>query len=385
MTPKNNYAYYCISLSFLIFLFPVETSFAHVKWFAPYDIAEGPLPMVFTMASPAFWIASSLTITFMLAAVWIEKSAISVFVGQIFDRCSALVYNNMDYFIRIISGAFFVSIFATGGVYFTPELTTGDEWVSWVQLIIALCVLFRATRVISAVGIVALLALSTRDYSAFHLIDYLPLQLALAAYFFADSVAGSKWYDRRFEFLRLGLAVGIMWSSIEKFAFTDWFLPILQEHPYLTMGIPAASFIQMAGVAEFAMGFGLLWTPFVRRLSALALIFIFGAAVIPFGRMDLVGHSLILAMAISVFADRNPYHAPFTNWSNPYTHLPLMAALSLVLFGSSYFGLHRVFNDPSLAIPGQLIAPAQASPMTSANRLLIKSRICGPRPVKMAQ
>lgn len=31
----------------------------------------------------------------------------------------------------------------------------------------------------------------------------------------------------------------------------------------------------MAGVAEFTMGFDLLWTPLVRRLSALALLLIF--------------------------------------------------------------------------------------------------------------
>ncbi len=42
-----------------------------------------------------------------------------------------------------------------------------------------------------------------------------------------------------------------------------------------------------------ALGFGLLATPLMRRLSALGLLLIFNAAVYPFGRVDLIGHALI--------------------------------------------------------------------------------------------
>ena len=56
----------------------------------------------------------------------------------------------------------------------------------------------------------------------------------------------------------------------------------------------------MAGVAEFTMGFGLLWSPLIRRLSAVALIVIFTAAVYPFGRIDLVGHALIMGRAVAL-------------------------------------------------------------------------------------
>jgi len=60
-----------------------------------------------------------------------------------------------------------------------------------------------------------------------------------------------------------------MWSSLEKFAYPDWFYPLVEEKPFLTFGMPRDVFIPMAGVAEFTMGFGLLWTPLVRRLSAI--------------------------------------------------------------------------------------------------------------------
>ena len=83
-----------------------------------------------------------------------------------------------------------------------------------------------------------------------------------------------------------------MWSSLEKFAYPDWFDPLVDEKPFLTFGLPREVFVPMAGVAEFTMGFGLLWTPLVRRLSAIALFVIFTAAVYPFGRTDLIGHAL---------------------------------------------------------------------------------------------
>src|SRR3546814_11947329 len=59
----------------------------------------------------------------------------------------------------------------------------------------------------------------------------------------------------------------------------------------------------MAGVAEFTLGFGMLWTPLVRRLSAVGLFVIFNAAVFPFGRIDLIGHGLIMAIIVTIAAD----------------------------------------------------------------------------------
>lgn len=54
--------------------------------------------------------------------------------------------------------------------------------------------------------------------------------------------------------------------------------------------MPRDAFIPMAGVTEFTLGLGLVWTPLIRRLSAIALLVIFTAAVWPFGRVDLIGH-----------------------------------------------------------------------------------------------
>jgi len=53
----------------------------------------------------------------------------------------------------------------------------------------------------------------------------------------------------------------------------------------------------------FWVGLGLLWTPLIRRFSAIALLIIVSAAVVPFGRLDLVGHSLIIMMLVIATVD----------------------------------------------------------------------------------
>src|SRR6478609_8669851 len=131
-----------------------------------------------------------------------------------------------------------------------------------------------------------------------------------------------------------------MWSSLEKFAYPDWFYPLVEEKPFLTFGIPRDTFIPMAGVAEFTMGFGLLWTPLIRRLSAVTLFVIFNAAVYPFGRMDLVGHALIMAIIVAIAADhtRDVFFVPQVK--KALAGVPAGLIVALVVFVSGYWGLH---------------------------------------------
>lgn len=195
---------------------------------------------------------------------------------------------------------------------------------------------------LAAMGICALWLLALRDYAVFHLLDYLALQLGLAAYCLLDMRSKPAWRERRFEALRLGLAVTIIWSSLEKFGYPERFTPVLLERPYLAIGLPNAAFVTMAGVAEFAMGVGLLWSPFIRRLSAAVLVLAFSAAVIPFGRTDFIGHILIITMAMVTIADRSPRRLAYTGLDNPYLNVPAMGVLLMVLFGTAYWGLHRI-------------------------------------------
>jgi len=333
-----------IALSALLATLAIPGSaYAHVKWFAPYIVGARPEPILETLRDTWFWVGIALVLVFFIATRFVEKSRYGELAISGLNVATAPLWNRQDDYIRAIIGAFFVAIFAVGGVYLTPDLKTPAEWVSWVQLVIACCIFSRRTMPIAGLGIIALWLLALRDYDLFHLFDYLALGLGVAGYLLLEPLDKQALRERRFEALRWGLAIALMWSSLEKFAFPSWFYPLVIEKPFLTFGMPRDMFIPMAGVTEFTLGFGLLWTPLIRRLSAIALLVIFTAAVWPFGRVDLIGHGLIMAILIAVAADQRSGIDLMTVFKRRIVNIPVGLSAMLVIFCTGYWGLHIAF------------------------------------------
>jgi hypothetical protein len=333
---------------------------AHVKWFAPYIVGAPPAPISLTLGDRWFWIGIALAVTFFLATAAVERSRLGERILVGLDHLTDPLWKRLDDFIRVVIAAFFVAIFAVGGVYLTPDLKTPAEWVSWMQLLIAAGIFSRWTMPLSATGIILLWLLALRDYDFFHLLDYLALGVAVAAYLVLESSSNPNWRKHRFQALRWGVAIALMWSSLEKFAYPDWFYPLVEEKPFLTFGLPRDVFIPMAGVAEFTMGFGLLWTPLVRRLSAIALFVIFNAAVYPFGRVDLVGHALIMAIIVAIAADHTREAHVLPAVKRSLFGVPAGLAAALVLFVAGYWGAHVAVYGPEGrgGVPGEMTTHA---------------------------
>ena len=319
---------------------------AHVKWFAPYIVDAAPRPVSETLGDVWFWTAIVLVLVFFLATRAFERTAGGRMALAGMDRLALPLWRRADDFMRVAVGTFFVAIFAVGGVYLTPDLATPAEWVSWLQLLIAAGLFWRRTMPLSAFGIIALWVIALRDYDLFHLLDYLALGLGVAAYLVLAASDRPDLFRHRFEVLRWGVAIALMWSSLEKFAYPEWFHPLVEERPFLTFGLPRDVFIPMAGVAEFTMGFGLIWTPLVRRLSAMALLVIFLSAVWPFGRVDMLGHALIMAAILVAAMDPDRELNVMPRVRQALAGVPLALAATLVLFGASYWGVHRGIYGP---------------------------------------
>jgi hypothetical protein len=326
----------------LLTLVPI-TAQAHVKWFAPYIVGAAPEPISKTLHDPWFWVGIVFVLVFFVVTRFIERSPLGDKAIGVLNLATDPLWKRQDDYIRSIIAAFFIAIFAVGGVYLTPDLKTPAEWVSWLQLVIACFIFSRRTMPIAGIGIIALWVLALRDYDLFHLFDYLALGLGVAGYLLLEPLSDERLRSRRFEALRWGLAIALMWSSLEKFAFPSWFYPLVVEKPFLTFGMPRDVFIPMAGVTEFTLGFGLLWTPLIRRLSAIALLVIFTAAVWPFGRVDLIGHGLIMAILIAVAADHRKGVDLITQFKQRLINIPVGLSMALVLFCTAYWGLHVAF------------------------------------------
>ena len=322
-------------------------AWAHVKWFAPYIVGAAPRPILATLANGWFWMGIGLVLIFLLATRWMECGRHGNTLLDALDRLTQPLWGRLDEYVRAIIAVFFIAIFSVGGIYLTPDLRTPAEWVSWMQLVIAALIFWVPTMPLAALGIVALWLLALRDYDLFHLFDYLALGLGVAAYLVLAASSNAALRSHRFEALRWGLAIALMWSSLEKFAYPTWFDPLVDEKPVITFGIPRDAFIPMAGVAEFTLGFGLLWTPLIRRLSAVALFVIFTAAVWPFGRMEIIGHGLIMAILLAVAADHGRVSHILPGIKTRLRNIPPALASMLLIFATGYWGLHGVFYGPA--------------------------------------
>ena len=139
-----------IGLSGAVFVAASVPAQAHVKWFAPYIVGAPPQPIGATLTNVWFWTGIALVLVFFLATRAIEKSSAGETILRGMDRITDPLWKRLDDFVRVVIAAFFVAIFAVGGVYLTPDLKTPAEWVSWTQLLIAGLIFSRKTQPLAA-------------------------------------------------------------------------------------------------------------------------------------------------------------------------------------------------------------------------------------------
>ena len=88
----------------------------------------------------------------------------------------------------------------------------------------------------------------------------------------------------------------------------------------------------------------------MRRLSAIALFVIFNA-VYPFGRTDLIGHALIMAIIVAIAADHIRLVHFLPGLKRRLAGVPAGLAAAIVIFATRYWGIHitiyRVEGSPT--------------------------------------
>jgi len=303
-----------------------------VKWFASYDVASAPRDL-FYVCSSAFWLLMGVSLLGIWTLCKLERTVVGAALLRALDSISEALRSRTEDLMRASTAAFFIGIGVLGNIILTPELKIESSAISWLQFAIAVGMFWRATLVFSAAGIVILYVIGIADYGVFHMMDY-PIFLGAAGYLALTGLQLPHLRVRPLDVAKWAAAVTLLWASVEKWAYPEWTYPLLQVHPRLTMGLDPSFYMTAAGISEFGLAFGLLWTPLVRRLSALVLSAMFISAVFEFGKVDAIGHLLIVAILFAVAADDEPKVE-----RTPYL-APALYCAALVVAFAAYYGAH---------------------------------------------
>ncbi len=314
---------------------------AHVKWFCAFDVAGQPRGLE-NVLCPDFELLAGLSLLGLIGGCLIEGTLLGALALRAMDRATALVRDNTELMFRAGTGFFFVAIWGLGGILLTPELKTSSTAIGAIQLGIAAGMLSRRTMPLSALGIAALFAIATWKYGVFHLADY-PVFLGVAAFLALTGLQRDLFGVRALDVVRWSAGITLMWASIEKWAYPEWSFPLLIEHPTMAVGFDPEFFMRAAGAVEFALAFALMWSPLVRRIAAILLTAMFVSAVAEFGKVDLIGHTLIVVVLLAIIADnggkpvlvRYPWLVPVGYASALAGFLMAYYAAHAVLFGTT--------------------------------------------------
>jgi hypothetical protein len=307
---------------------------AHVKWFCAFDIAGNPRNLENVLCAN-FELLVGMAILVLLMGCLIEKTPIADGMHGAFDRVLGGLRTNTESMFRAGCAFFFVSIWAVGGILLTPELKSTSTAIGIMQLAIAAGMLSRRTMPVSALGIAVLFVIAILQYGAFHLADY-PVFLGVAAYLALMGAQSNCFGMRPLDVVRWAAAITLMWASIEKWAYPQWSFPLIADNPAMTFGLDPEFFMQAAGVVEFTLAFALIWTPLVRRVASIILAATFVSAIFQFGKIDAIGHALIIVVLVAIAAEN--VSGTEKRWNTLLA--PVAYCLALATFLTAYYLSH---------------------------------------------
>jgi hypothetical protein len=333
-----------------------EYANAHVKWFTQYNLLCPPRAPFAVLLSTYFIGFSAFVAPLMFGVSYADRhieqsgilwsgrwSHITQRIGEVAD----VIGKYTPVIIRLAVSVFFFTVFLWGEFILTPELKTDAVWVRWVQLAIALLALSPRTAWLGALGVAVLYGKAIEQYGLFHLLDY-PIFLGVAAYVFLWSVFRNRTALLADAVLRSFTAVTLLWGGIEKFAYPEWSFTLLTERPELTFGLNPEFYMVAAGFVEFCAAYLLISGKLASRAAAVVLLFFFVSAIVPFGAIDAVGHSVIIVVLLVLAFGRSNIVSPHLDLRSPrataIAHVSVFFAVLILLMGAYYGGHYASFR-----------------------------------------
>ncbi len=332
------------ALLLLIVVLASDAAWAHVKWFAPYDLLCPPRPLFSMMTGKYFVTFCGIMVAVMFITAYVDVLLTHRAVGlnSLVLRSSVWFAPNVYLFMRVGVFGFLVAVAIYGNVLLTPELKTDWVWVPWLQMLMALLVIHPRTAWLTALGICVLYGCAIYSYGWFHLLDY-PIFLGVAFYLFTMSRFGEAKAVLALLVLRVFTGVTLLWAGMEKFAYPDWSFPLLVQRPNLSFGFDPEFFMVAAGFVEFTAAFLLITVSLAARVASALLLLIFSSAIPEFGVVDAVGHAVIIVVLIALIFSHNPIAAKLETSKGTAATATVSVSLyflALAAVAGSFYGTH---------------------------------------------
>jgi hypothetical protein len=271
---------------------------AHIKWFCAYDTSMPPTPLGDVFTSTFAIVALGFCGLMFIAYVLDGRLAGCAWAGRL-DGAILTLESHTSTLIRAAVGILFFVLWASGGTILMPELQTTNTAIPWLQLAIAASMLARSTLVFGALGIMLLYGYAVVTFGAFHMMDY-PVVPGVAVYVALTACNLPRIRALRMPVFFVSVALTMMWGAVEKFAYPYWTFPLLTTHAALTVGFSFEQFMYIAGFVEFSLAFFMLTGTVLLRLACAALLMLLLSAIPEFGKVDAIGHLLIIAGLVTM-------------------------------------------------------------------------------------
>lgn len=340
---------------------------AHVKWFSEFSFADRPLTLT-EAVTPMVVGLLALSMVVIGALVWVDRR---VATSAWYERLDAWLASYRDrslLVLRVGAGATLLLAWQDDSI-FVPELAVPSAWVGWAQFGLALLLLSRRTTPIAGAGLLALYAYGFALFSPLHMLDYV-FFAGVGFYLLVASNPSERISALGLPALYLSVGFSLCWVALEKLVYPEWGLYVLSQNPQLTLGFDIDFFLTAAAFVEFSLGY-LLIICLLQRPMALAITLVFFTTTLFFGKVEVIGHTLIHA-ALIVFLIEGPgtvYSAPYTFHKRPSlrtafasVNVALLFALLVVPYAAlawNAYEAHVAEVRPSLfELPPDARAPA---------------------------
>ena len=317
---------------------------AHVKWFTDGSYADRPLTIP-EVVSPIFLWLLALCLVVIAFGVWLDqriaKSSWYMQLDEWLDKRKGSAV-----LVMRVAAAMLLILSWQGGAILAPTVIVPSqyEWVGWFQFGLAFLLLFDKTVPIAGLGIIALWVIGAIIFHPFHMLDYF-LFIGVGFYL---ATANGKDSRRLIGLTVLYLTVGfsLCWVALEKLIYKDWSLFLVEEHPQLAMGLNYDFFITSAAFVEFSLGF-LLLVCLLQRPLAVLITAVFFLTTLVFGRVEVIGHTLIHG-ALIIFLLEGPgyvYNLLHKHFSNMLHRILFTTVNFVILLGVLLFAYYSLAEN----------------------------------------